>query len=132
MALSEDSVSTKAWGAGLLSWAIPGLGHFYLGRYLKGALLGGIIWSLFFFGIYLGGHLYGLMDSSFGFLSYVFALFDLGNGLAYLVSRFLGFATTEQPHLSTAEYGNVLIMCSGLLNYLLSLDTYDIASGRKT
>ena len=123
--------TARAWTAGLLGWAVPGLGHFFSGRQWRGALLGGTVVILFLVGILLGGHFYGLFDDSSGFLSYVFGLFDLGAGFLYILLRFLGVATTEQASLVTAEYGNVFLMCAGLLNYLLALDAYDIASGRK-
>lgn len=127
--VEEETV--KAWVAGLLAWAVPGVGHFYAGRFLRGGILGGVVWVMFLVGINLGGHLYGLMDSSSGFLSYVFGFFDLGAGVPYIVARAAGFATMEQAHLPTAEYGNIYLMCAGLLNYLLALDAFDIVAGRK-
>jgi hypothetical protein len=40
-----------------------------------------------------------------------------------------GFA--EQAHLVTYEYGNTFLLVAGLLNYLVALDAFDIAEGRK-
>lgn len=127
----NSSADENAWMSLILAWLIPGLGHFYLRRFGRGAVLGAVVWALFGLGIVTGGHLYGLFDSSSGFLSYIFGFFDLGSGLLYFVSRVLGVASVEQAQVSTAEYGNVLFMLSGLLNYLLALDAYDLASGRK-
>ena len=93
--------------------------------------MGGVVGLLFVLGIVLGGHFYGLLDDSSGFLSYVFGLFDLGMGGVYVLLKLFGVATKEQASLVTAEYGNVFLMCAGLLNYLLALDAYDIAAGRK-
>ncbi len=41
--------------AGVLAWLIPGLGHFYQGRYAKGALFAICILGTFVYGLYLGG-----------------------------------------------------------------------------
>jgi hypothetical protein len=132
MTKQEDTLAINPWLAGLLSWAVPGGGYLYVGRAVRGLLLGGVVCFLFFFGIILGGHLYGLMELGDGFLSRVFGLFDLGTGLFYVVSRVVGFASVERPEVATAEYGNIFIMGAGLLNYLLALDVFDIASGRKS
>ncbi len=40
--------------AGFLAWLVPGLGHFYQGRYAKGAIFAVCIWSTFIYGLYLG------------------------------------------------------------------------------
>ena len=129
----EDSgVTAKAWVGSVLAWLLPGLGHVYLKCYKRGGLLGGVIWLVFFFGIMSGGRVHGLFDSDSGVLNYVFGFFDLGAGLLYLVPKLFGMGTFEQEQISTAEYGNVLIMVAGLLNYLLALDVFDIASGRKS
>ena len=40
--------------AGFLAWLVPGLGHFYQGRYAKGAIFAVSIWGIFLYGIYLG------------------------------------------------------------------------------
>ena len=44
------------WVAGLLAWAIPGLGHIYQGRTAKGILFFVCILGTFFYGMYLGGN----------------------------------------------------------------------------
>lgn len=42
------------WVAGLLAWALPGLGHIYQGRTGKGILFFVCILGTFFYGMYLG------------------------------------------------------------------------------
>lgn len=126
-----DEGSAKPLFAGLMGWAVPGLGHVYAGRTARGVLLGGSIWFLFFLGFFLGGHLYSLLEASSGFLSYVFGFFDMGTGALYLVSRLTGFAVEERAQEPLAEYGNIFFMCAGLLNYLIALDAHDILAGRK-
>ena len=39
---------------GFLAWLVPGLGHFYQGRYAKGAIFAVCIWGIFVYGAYLG------------------------------------------------------------------------------
>jgi len=43
------------WIAGLLAWALPGLGHIYQGRTGKGILFFVCVLGTFFYGLYLGG-----------------------------------------------------------------------------
>jgi hypothetical protein len=117
--------------AALLGWAVPGAGHLLQGRLWRAVLLGGSVWALFLTGVNLGGHLYGFSEAGVGLLAYVFGFCDLGSGLLYLMARGLGVAVAEQSRLPTSEYGNVFLMVSGLLNYLLSLDAFDIGVGRK-
>lgn len=45
----------QPWIAGLLAWAVPGLGHIYQGRTGKGVLFFVCILGTFFYGMYLGG-----------------------------------------------------------------------------
>jgi uncharacterized iron-regulated membrane protein len=45
----------QPWLAGLLAWAIPGLGHVYQGRTGKGLLFFICILGTFAYGLYLGG-----------------------------------------------------------------------------
>lgn len=41
--------------AAFLAWLVPGLGHFYQGRFAKGVLFMVCILGTFFYGLYLGG-----------------------------------------------------------------------------
>ena len=122
----------NAWVSGLLAWLVPGAGHVWHGRVLRGFVLGASVWTLFVVGVVLGGHLYSVLESGTGLLSYVFGVCDLGTGLLYVASRSLEIATREQAHLPTSEYGNVFLTIAGLLNYLLILDAFDIGVGRKS
>jgi hypothetical protein len=131
-ALEVRPISTSAWLAALAGWLVPGLGHLMQGRLLKGALGGLAILVLFALGVALGGHVYGLWDTSEGLLSTLFGFCDLGSGLLYIASRATGFAVREQPELATSEYGNVFMMIAGLLNFILALDAFDIGAGRKS
>lgn len=124
--------NTNPWLIGFISWLVPGLGHVMLGRFLKGLLGGATVALMFLTGVLIGGHIYGLKDTSEGLLSSLFGLCDLGAGLLYLGSRIAGFAANEMPDHATAEYGSVFLMVSGLLNLILALDAFDIRVGRKS
>jgi hypothetical protein len=123
---------TNPWLIGFVSWLFPGLGHIMQGRLLKGILGGATILLMFFVGVLVGGHIYGLRDTSEGLLSSLFGLCDLGSGILYLVARFAGFAMNERPDQATAEYGSVFLMVAGLLNLIMALDAFDIRVGRKS
>ena len=125
------AIPASAWLSALAGWLVPGLGHVLQGRLLKGALGGLAVILLFALGVALGGHVYSLWDTSEGLLSTLFGFCDLGSGILYLASRATGFALREQPELATSEYGNVFMMVSGLLNFILALDAFDIGAGRK-
>jgi TM2 domain-containing membrane protein YozV len=51
---SQDSQPPTSPLAGLLSYLIPGLGQIYQGRVVKGVLFLVCLYSLFFYGMYLG------------------------------------------------------------------------------
>jgi hypothetical protein len=56
---------------------------------------------------------------------------DIGNGAAYLLSRVLPVGGGELKRI-TFEFGTAYIAGAGLLNYLIALDAFDIALGKKS
>lgn len=128
----SNGAKIQGWLLGALAWAVPGAGHAAQGKWGRGLLLGGSVWALFIAGWLLGGHLFDFMDFGAGLLSQVFGVFDLGTGLIYIVSRMIGIGAAEEAQRVTYEYGNVLMMVAGLVNYLAMLDTFDIRVGRKS
>jgi TM2 domain-containing membrane protein YozV len=127
----SESVPANAWLAALAGWLLPGAGHLLQGRVWRALLLGGVVWLMFWTGVRLGGHIYGFSEGEAGLLNYVFAFCDMGTGVLYFISKAAGVAVAERPELATSEYGNVFLMVAGLLNFLLSLDAFDIGAGRK-
>ncbi len=115
----------------LVALLIPGAGHLILKRVVRSLLMGGAVLLMFIIGIALGGHIYGVNNAGTGLLSYVFGFCNVGNGLLYGFSFLSGIGVEDQAVRPTSEYGNVFLMVSGLLNYILAMDAYDIASGRK-
>ena len=58
------------------------------------------------------------------------AIANLGIGGPYFVARTLGYGGGRVVAV-TYEYGNAFLIVSGLLNFLVILDAFDIAVGRK-
>jgi hypothetical protein len=55
---------------------------------------------------------------------------DLGNGIFYLLIKLLGLAEGNIEAI-TYHYGTTYLVSAGLINYLVALNAYDIARGRK-
>jgi hypothetical protein len=133
----EPQRQGRAWFLGMLGWAIPGAGHLAQGRAVRGGLMGGSVWAMFLIGLWLGGHLHNIFNGEMGALAQIFGLFNLGVGAAYVFSLLTGMGFVELSELgnyarqATYEYGNTFLMVAGLLNYLVMLDAFDLAVGRK-
>jgi hypothetical protein len=112
----------------LAAWAIPGIGHIWVGQRIKGLIFLAAIPLMFAIGLALEGRL----------MPYVFseplvglqALATLGNGAPYLIASALGQGIGDVRAV-TYEYGNTFMVVAGLLNMLVVIDAYDVAIGRK-
>lgn len=113
----------------LLAWLIPGTGHLFLGKRWRGLLFLVAIPLMFAIGIMLGGKLYEI-DPAHP-LTYLAKFANLGNGVMYFLTKLLGFGSDAHIREVTYEYGCTFGLVSGLLNFLVVLDAYDIAVGRK-
>jgi hypothetical protein len=112
----------------LAAWAIPGAGHFWLGRVQKGVVFLVALTMLFVMGLVLQGRLF-----PFDFSEPLVALAAFANaglGLPWVVGRMLGLGGGVVI-ATTYEYGNIFLIVAGLLNFLVILDAFDIAVGRK-
>jgi hypothetical protein len=132
----EQKIETPraAWLVGLAAWAIPGAGHFIQKRWLRGALAGGAVWIVFLTGLWLGGHLYAVSGGQQGFgalLQLLPMIANVGSGLPYVFCWIANIGFAEHAQIVTYEYGNTFLLVAGLLNYLVMLDAFDIAAGRK-
>ena len=110
------------------AWALPGAGHFWLGRSSKGVVFLAALPLMFAIGLGLGGELFAV-DPSRPLVALA-GLADLGIGGPYLLARALG-AGGGDVAAGTYEYGNTFLVVSGLLNALVVLDAFDVARGRK-
>ena len=79
-------------------------------------------------GLILGGKIYTFQTENpltiLGFLS------DIGTGLLYLIANHFSFGGGNLEKI-TFEFGTAYIAGAGLLNYLIALDAFDIAVGKK-
>ena len=132
-----DPTPSYAWLVGLAAWFVPGMGHLMLKRWVRGAVMGGAVWVCFFLGLAMGGHMYDLSNgqsTSSTLLQIPPMIANLGSGVLYIVSWLLGIGFAEDPVQAarvTYEYGNNTLLIAGLLNYLVMLDAFDIAAGRR-
>jgi hypothetical protein len=124
-------MNKRAIVAMVLAYLVPGAGHFYLGYRARAAVFLAIVVILFTLGLAIDGSLYTVSDSlsSGALLKLLASLGSIGAGLIYFIAAAMG------PHGDvrsiTFEYGTTFTLTAGLMNLLLMLDCFDIASGRK-
>ncbi len=111
-----------------LAWALPGAGHFYLGRRPRAFAFLALVLVALAIGFLLEGRLPWTFSGSP--LAVLATLGCLGSGSPLL---FLRFVLGHQGTLEAAgyEYGGAFLLTAGLMNLLLVLDAWDIAMGRK-
>ena len=118
---------------GIISWLLPGVGHLMQGRFVRGIIIGFVIWIMFIIAIFSGGAFYPGFDFKDGSLLYLLNIFArFGNGLGAFISFFL--SSSPPPNVAawaTFEYGGRFLEIAGLLNYLAVMDAIDIGFGRK-
>jgi hypothetical protein len=110
------------------AWLVPGAGHIWMGRRQKGFVFLLAIPSMFAIGLLLHGRVF-----PFEFSEPLVGLAAVANFLAgtpWILSRLFDAGGGIVTRV-TYEYGNCFLIVSGLLNFLVTLDAYDIALGRK-
>lgn len=111
-----------------LALLVPGLGHFSLDRRGTGAVYFACIGLLFAFGIGMEGELFPL-DSGAP-LTLLAGLAEMGAGGLYVAAKMLGYGGGD-PAATTYEYGYAFLIAAGLLNVLVALDAWDLATGAR-
>ena len=115
--------------ASVLAFLVPGLGHLYLRRTVKGFVFLGAIGALFVLGVAMDARL--SLPTGWGDpLAFLRSLAQMAIGVPYFIARALGYELGNVTAV-THEYGNTFTEAGGLLNILVMLDAYDIAAGRK-
>lgn len=114
--------------AAALAWVLPGLGHLVLGKRQKGLIFLVAIPAMFAIGLGLSGRMFPFDFSQP--LAGLAAVAARGIGLPSLAAGWLGYGQGLVTAASY-EYGNTFVIVSGLLNLLVALDAFDVASGRK-
>ena len=112
----------------LAAWAVPGAGHLWLGRRQKGVVFLGTLAAMFVIGLALGGRIFPFVLSEP--LVALAAVADAGLGLPWMLARMAG-AGAGVVTAASYEYGNTFLIVAGLLNFLVVLDAFDVATGRK-
>ncbi len=135
----------------ILAWAVPGSGHFYLGKRAKGVFFLCIVVATFAVGLLLDGRVYlANREQPLSYLA-TFAnaslgpLDMLGRQVSYQRVVYLSPPETDRASFQdvlertrarilsvTNEYGTTFVLTAGLMNILLILDAFDIGIGRKT
>jgi hypothetical protein len=110
------------------AWAVPGLGHFLLGRKWRALILFAAIVSMFLLGVAMQGQFFATNSDSY--LQTLGYYGELCAGLIMPAVRFFGYGGGN-PLFVSADYGTAFLVSAGMLNTLSILDTYDIALGRK-
>ena len=111
-----------------MAWVVPGVGHLWFGRLLKGCVFFVALSAMFSIGLMLEGELFAI-DLSQPLVALA-AVADLGIGLPYFIAQMFGFGEGRVV-ATTYEYGNSFLIVSGLLNMLVVIDVFDLAMGRK-
>jgi hypothetical protein len=112
----------------LAAWAIPGIGHLWLGRRAKGLVFLIALPLMFAVGLALQGRIFSFDASDL--LTSLEAGAQLGIGILYFLAAPLGFGKGD-IRATTYEYGISFLIVAGLLNLLVVIDAYDVALGRK-
>jgi hypothetical protein len=112
----------------LAAWLIPGAGHFWMGRRQKAIVFVIALPLMFLIGLSLHGRVFPFEMSEP--LVGLAAIANLLAGLPWVLTRMLDGGSGMVTAV-TYEYGNCFLIVSGLLNFLVILDAYDIALGRK-
>ena len=127
-ALLEPKSLAKSLVICASGWLVPGGSHFLLGRWGRGLMFAMAVLAMFLFGVAMHGRLY---DFTLEQPLHIFAfLANAGIGLPYILAQRMGWGVgmLSSP---TYDYGNTYLWVAGLLNYLIVLDAFDIAQGRK-
>ena len=112
----------------LAAWIVPGAGHFWMGKRQKAIVFALALPAMFLIGLLLKGRVFPfeLSEPLVGLA----AVANLLAGLPWMLARMMD-AGGGTVTAATYEYGNCFLIVSGLLNFLVILDAYDIALGRK-
>ena len=124
-----EAPTRSPFAALVLGWLFPGLGHFYLGRRKTALAFALIVTATFLAGISFQGRLYWIEPGQPLTMLATFAVY--GAGLLNIAARVLSDNPGGTILSATYEYGCAFLLTAGLMNLLLVLDAWDIATGRK-
>ncbi|MDQ2924039.1 MAG: hypothetical protein M3R43_00530 [Acidobacteriota bacterium] len=112
----------------LLGWLVPGAGHIFLGKYIRGGLLFVSILGMFLVGLGMQGKIYtpnsGEILDMLGFAG------QLGLGALFGLAHIFGWGATTVL-ITVGDWGTKFIVVAGLLNLISAVDAHSLANGRK-
>jgi len=122
--MDDSRIKIKPYLYFVLSWLLPGLGHFLLKKRQKALVFFAGILGLVLLGIWMGGEvssLYGLQP-----IHIMEFIGSLGNGLFYIIFKLTGWGS---GHLNSASYhyGTAYIGVAGFLNLLIAMKSFSLA-----
>jgi hypothetical protein len=112
----------------LSAWLIPGMGHIYLKRRLRGLAFLVLVIAALLIGCRLEGNLYQVVPGQP--LTVLATLGSMGMGVPYFLLRY-GLHYQGNVRGAGYEYGTAFLLTAGLMNLLLVLDAWDIVRGKK-
>jgi len=121
-------MNTKAIAYFILGWFIPGLGHLALKKFKRALFFFVAITSMAVLGLLMGGRVYSFQTENP--LTILAFFSDIGTGSLYLLAKMFSFGLGNLKNISF-EFGTAYIAGAGLLNFLIALDAFDIAAGKK-
>jgi hypothetical protein len=111
----------------IAAWLVPGLGHLLLGRRRLAAAFLVLVGACLATGLVLDGELWAFGSGSP--LNTLAALAETGLGLGWAALKLTGYRGDNTA--AGYEYGTAFLLTSALMNLLLVLDAFDLATGRK-
>jgi hypothetical protein len=124
----EMNNKKNAYGIIFISWLLPGMGHLVQKKYLKGIVFLVGILLLVAFGVVMEGKLYDTRQ--FHPLMLLGFLGDLGSGIFFFIIKLAGLGAGNTKAV-TYHYGTTYLVSAGFINYLVALNAYDIARGKR-
>jgi hypothetical protein len=132
MTMDQTPAAGKWLPAVVLAWIIPGGGHFLLKRPGRGGLIAASVAAMFLLGLMMRGALFQPQTGDLlttviywgGFIG------NLMSGILYLMTSWLGYNQVDVAgHVH--DYGTKFLVAAGLLNVLVMVDAFEIATGKK-
>ncbi len=121
-------MKTRAVLSLILGWFLPGLGHIFLKKFTRGFIFFICISTMAILGLLIGGKIYAFQTENP--LTILAFFSDIGVGALYALFKVFPIGLGNIKAV-TFEFGTAYIAGAGLLNYLVALDAFDIASGKK-
>ena len=124
----QDRPTFPAAGAVVLAWLVPGLGHLVLRRTGRAVIFAVLVLGSAALGCYLQGKLFVPIPGQP--LSTLGTIGSMAMGIPYFLLRFV-LDYQSDIRAASYEYGGAFLLTAGLMNFLVVLDAWDVATGAK-